>query len=185
MAGSWRPVRGVFMKVLGNGLILFSSFISMIFFGSWRIGDQSLILMQQLKGDQQLEDVILTHVSFWVQVHGLPSGFMSEKVAQAMGNFVGVFEKADPRNFDGGRKDFMRVRVRLDRTQPLKRRMKLKRQSGEWFLQSLSTSAFRTFVLPLGVLVMLNVFAHYRSIHRRMALLIVMVHGFGLAAGEE
>lgn len=142
------------MKELGNGLILFQFFHSydlarILEDGPWSF-DKSLILMQPVPEDQRPEEVCLSHASFWVQVHGLPGGFMSMKVAHVVGDYVGAFEKADPRNFDGGCKEFMRVRVRVDVTQPLKRRMKLKREGGDWFFAEFKYERLPTFCFVCG-----------------------------------
>lgn len=47
-------------------------------------------------------------------------------MAQNIGNFVGSFIKMDSNTFDGSWLEFMRIRVKIDIRQPLKKRMTIK-----------------------------------------------------------
>jgi len=40
----------------------------------------------------------MNHIVFWVQVHGLPFGFIQPKVGQGIGSFLGTFKAYDGRN---------------------------------------------------------------------------------------
>ena len=62
-------------------------------------------------------------VDFWVQVHDLPCGFMSEKVAIQVRNYIRTFKEGDPNNFGGYWKSYMRIRVSFDSHKPLKLKM--------------------------------------------------------------
>lgn len=68
----------------------------------------------------------------WIQVYDVPMGMMSEKLLQTMGNIIGEFVKSDPMNLIDGWKLYARIRVTMDVTKPLKRRMKVKREGGAW-----------------------------------------------------
>ena len=67
-----------------------------------------------------------------MQVYDLPVGFMSEKVARAIGNYIGEFCETDLRNFDGMLQQFMRLKVLLDINKPIPRKMKIKKDGGSW-----------------------------------------------------
>lgn len=67
-----------------------------------------------------------------MQVYDLPTGMLTEKILQSIGNFVGVFIKSDPLNLNGMWKPYVRMRVTMDIGKALKRRMKLKREGGDW-----------------------------------------------------
>nr|GMC46969.1 uncharacterized protein LOC109149920 [Ipomoea batatas] len=71
----------------------------------------NLLVLKRVAANQSHLAVELRHSEFWIQVHNLPIGFMSLRVAEAVGNHVGRFVKADHNNFDGSWKSFMRVRV--------------------------------------------------------------------------
>ena len=66
--------------------------------GPWTF-DQHLVLLNTLEKGGRPQDVVLREASFWVQAFDLPCGFMSEKVARDIGNFVGMFIESDPNNF--------------------------------------------------------------------------------------
>ena len=68
----------------------------------------------------------------WIQVYNLPCGFMSEKVGKEIGNFIGSYVKANANNFGRVWHNFMRIRVAIDVRKPLKRRIKIKKQGGDW-----------------------------------------------------
>lgn len=95
--------------------------------------------------------VPLDTFSFLLQVHNLPVGFMSEKVANLVGNHVGVFEQADKRNFDAVDRAFMMVRTKLNVTKPLKARMKMKKPGGDWFWIDLRYERLPSFCFECGV----------------------------------
>lgn len=86
-----------------------------------------------MSGDQPLM-LNLTEVDIWVQIYDLPIGFMSDKVAQAVGNFLGTLVEVDVDNFSWVFRSYMRIRVKLNVHQQLKQKMKLRTQRGESFL---------------------------------------------------
>lgn len=43
-------------------------------------------------------DVPLYQIPFWVQVHNIPTGFMSEAVGKHVGNMIGNFFEYDVKN---------------------------------------------------------------------------------------
>lgn len=72
-----------------------------------------------MSGDQPLM-LNLTEVDIWVQIYDLPIGFMSDKVAQAVGNFLGTLVEVDVDNFSWVFRSYMRIRVKLNVHQQLK-----------------------------------------------------------------
>lgn len=77
---------------------------------------------------------------------------MSERIAKAIGDHVGVFIRADKNSFDGSWKMFMRIRVLVDVTKPLKRRMKLKKAGGQWFWADFRYERLPNFCFICGIL---------------------------------
>lgn len=135
LAAAWRPGKGVCIKELSTNLFLFQFFheldVSRIVEDSPWAFEQSLLVLRRLKENESPFEASLNHAEFWIQLHNLPMGLMTEKTAEAIGNFIGCFIHADKSNFDGSWKSFLRIRVRLDVTKPLKRKMKIKRQGGD------------------------------------------------------
>lgn len=67
-----------------------------------------------------LVPLILT--PFWVQIHEVPIGFHSEKLAVSLENFLGSFMEYDVSNLGKENRNFMRMRVQVDIRRPLKRK---------------------------------------------------------------
>ncbi|MBA0770301.1 hypothetical protein Gotri_018957 [Gossypium trilobum] len=67
----------------------------------------------------------LKFTEFWLQVHGLPPGSMNELMAKQFGNFCGEYLEYDTSIPTLGSQTFLRTRVRLDVTAPLKRKKKV------------------------------------------------------------
>lgn len=82
----------------------------------------------------------------------LKIGFMSEKIITEFGNSIGKFISSCPSNFAGVWRDYFRVRVAVDVTKPLKRRMKIKKTAEEWYWISLKYENVPTFCFICGVL---------------------------------
>lgn len=118
MAAIWRPVKGVWIKELGPNLFIFQFFHELdlervINGGPWTF-EQHLLIFSKLENGMNPMQMVLFEVDFWVQVHDLPVGYMSERIACDIGNYVGKFIEADANNFSGMWKSYMRLRVRLD-----------------------------------------------------------------------
>lgn len=58
---------------------------------------------------ENAESVEFSEYSIWIQVHGLPIGFMSERVVKDIGGRLGTFLSSDPRNFNGWWRPYMRI----------------------------------------------------------------------------
>lgn len=73
-----------------------------------------------------LEEVSLYQVPFWLQVHNLKPGFMSEKVGKIIRGWLGAFLKYDQSNNSLSWRKYMRIRVFIDVRIPLKRYCEMK-----------------------------------------------------------
>lgn len=62
----------------------------MLKLGPWTF-DKHLLVLGVVQEGMQPQEVPLNHVPFWVQVHGVPTGFMSETVGRSLANFIGEF----------------------------------------------------------------------------------------------
>lgn len=74
----------------------------------------------------------INNLELWVQLHGMGSGFMSQRVVIDIGNHIGKFKESDANNFVEVWRDHFRVRVSISLDIPLKRRMKLRKNDTEW-----------------------------------------------------
>lgn len=71
--------------------------------------------------------VEIKNIDLWVQLSGMSSGFMSQRVATDIGNYIGKYIDGDPNNFVGVWRDYLRIMVSISLDSPIKRRMKLKK----------------------------------------------------------
>ncbi|KAL8489567.1 hypothetical protein ACS0TY_025471 [Phlomoides rotata] len=135
IAGVWRPQKGVNIKNIGEGRILFQFFhsadLQRVLDGSpWSFGSHPLILRQVHFGEIPLQ-ISLNKLSFWIQVHDLPVGAFSEGVGRLLGNYIGRFVSYDDTNRGAVWRTYMRIRVELDVAEPLKTGKKIRIGSGD------------------------------------------------------
>lgn len=155
MAALWKPGKGVYMKELDMNLYLFQFYheidVKRVMEGCpWSFNRRALVLAR-LKNGENPRNVDLNKMEVWIQVHDLKIGFMSEKIIQGIGNYVGEFIKGCPNNFAEVWRDYMRIRVSIDLRKPLKRRMKIKMAGDEWFWANFKYENIPTFCFICGI----------------------------------
>ena len=105
LAAIWRLVRGVLIKDLQPNLFLFQFFHELdlvgVLNGSPWTFDRHLFIIRRLEPSVDPKRVQLIAADFWVHIYDLPCGLLSEKVIRDIGNFIGTYVEADPKNFDG------------------------------------------------------------------------------------
>lgn len=156
MATAWRSEKGVHFWELGSQRFLFTFYqerdVSRVVDGGPWTFEQNLVAMRRLCSADDPLAVDLDAAEFWMQIHNLPVGFMSEKVATLVANSVGRCQYVDPKNFDGGKKSFLRVRVILNLSKPLKPKLKMKKPRGEWFWADLRYERLPSFCFQCGII---------------------------------
>lgn len=95
--------------------------------------------------------VQLNSMDIWVQIYDIPMGMISERIIQGIGNYVGEWVKTEPM-MNGAWKPYVRVRVTMDITKPLKRRMKLTREGGRSNWINFKYERLSMFCFVCGVL---------------------------------
>ncbi|XP_057796794.1 uncharacterized protein LOC131012808 [Salvia miltiorrhiza] len=150
----WRPGKGVFMKDIGNGRYIFQFFhdldLKCVYdSGPWSYGNFPLILHKLSRGDLP-SSVPLDNLPFWVQIHDLPAGCLTEGVGRALGNFIGTFQEYDSTNSSGVWRQYMRVRVGINVTEPLKRFKKIKNKDGSSFQVNFKYERLNIFCFLCG-----------------------------------
>jgi 14-3-3 protein epsilon len=156
MADVWRPVKGVKIKEATTGLFLFQfahalDMEAVIKGGPWAFNNQMLILERVGLG-VQIETIPLNHVDFWVQVHNLPTGLMAEKVGKTLANYIGSFVEYDKNNTGCFWREYMRIRVRVDIRQPLKKDTRVKNQGGNWCTVNFKYEKLGVFCFVCGLI---------------------------------
>ncbi|MBA0835848.1 hypothetical protein Goarm_008102, partial [Gossypium armourianum] len=129
LANFWHPIERVSISNLGNKRFLFQFYFEVDVDkveknGSWNFISHLLVL-HRLKEEEDPLSVQLNWVDFWMLIHDLPLGFMSEAVARQLGSFIGVFLEYDASTTQLGYKRIMRLNVRIDVRKPLKKKKQL------------------------------------------------------------
>ncbi|XP_045788287.1 uncharacterized protein LOC123883507 [Trifolium pratense] len=156
MADFWRPVHGVKIKEAKKGLFLFQfshelDMEEVLQGGPWNF-DNHMLIMERVQIGVQIENIPLYHVDFWVQVHNLPVGLMVEKVGQKLANYIGLFVEYDKNNNSSFWRQYMRLRVRVDVRQPLKKDTRVKNKGGEWCNVNFKYEKLGVFCFVCGIL---------------------------------
>ncbi|MBA0845287.1 hypothetical protein Goarm_022928, partial [Gossypium armourianum] len=118
LANLWHPVKGVQIRDLGEKRYLFKFFhvidMERVIKGSpWTFNNHLLILHKLQRGEDPLK-VPLISSPFWVQIHDVPIGFYSDKLAMQLGNFIGIFQEYDGSNLGKENMNFMRIRAKME-----------------------------------------------------------------------
>ncbi|CAN0884621.1 hypothetical protein LINGRAHAP2_LOCUS14902 [Linum grandiflorum] len=114
----WEPGRGVEVDELEGGLYLFRfehqlDVRKVMDKGPWHFNGV-LLVTHELRQGELPDQVPLTQIPFWVQVHNLHFGYFNESVGTTLGNFVGRFLNYDERNDIEYPDAYMRIHVMLD-----------------------------------------------------------------------
>jgi hypothetical protein len=156
MADVWRPVKGVSIKEAKPGLFLFCfnhqfDMEEVLKNGPWMF-DNQLLIMERVQLGVQIENIPLTHADFWVQIHDLPTGFMTEKVGIKLGNYIGLFTEYDKNNNSSFWRQYMRLRVKMDVCAPLKKDTKVKDRLGNLCTVKFKYERLGIFCFVCGVM---------------------------------
>lgn len=152
----WRPGKGVYIKEIDTNLYLFQFYheidIKRVCSGSpWSYNRKALIIARMKEGDIP-RGINLNKLELWVQIHDLRVGFMTEKVVQEVGNYIGDYIESCQHNFKGVWREYLRVRVAVDLSKPLKRKMKVRKAGNEWFWIVFKYENVPTFCFICGII---------------------------------
>ncbi|XP_075489138.1 uncharacterized protein LOC142527993 [Primulina tabacum] len=156
MASIWRPGKGICIKELEGNLYLFQFFHTIdlkrvLDGGPWSF-DNHLLVLHKMKSGEIPSLIPLNSADFWVQVYDLPIGFMSEHIGKLLGNFIGKFVTYDISNNSSIWRTFMRIRVTVDVSKPLKRFKKIRKQGEDWTIVNFKYERFTQFCFICGLL---------------------------------
>ena len=99
---------------------------------SWNFKNNLLLLKRWERG-MMANNITFTHSPFWVQIWGLPSDIMIEKIRKEIDNNLGIFMAVNARSWMLDQEKFMRIRVNLPPEKPLRRCGKVASLEGEIF----------------------------------------------------
>jgi hypothetical protein len=152
----WQPGKGMNIEEVQPGLFVFRLFHQLdvqhiLKQGPWSFDNHTLVL-NVLPNDTEPHEVPLVKVPFWIQIHNLPSGYMSQKVGTTVGNYIGEFLEYDEKNESLPWRKYMRIRVLVDVRLPLKRYKKIKKLDGDSKLVNFKYERLGTFCYVCGLL---------------------------------
>lgn len=132
---AWRTVHDFKVESLGSNIFVFK-FLSeadkkRVFNGGpWHF-DRALMVLQEPKGIGSIKKQSFSHVSFWIQIHNVPLMCMDTSIIRELGSRVGKVEDIgmDAQGECFG--EFVRIRVSVNITKPLKKLIVLKQEDDE------------------------------------------------------
>jgi hypothetical protein len=129
----WHPVKGVTILSAPEGRFLFQfnhkkDAENALEDGPW-VYDNSNLVLERINPGMVPRDVELNHLDMWVQVHNLPFGFVQQRVGTAIGAYLGELKEYDEKN--SLHSAYMRLKVRIDITKPLKQEWKVRAGGGD------------------------------------------------------
>lgn len=155
LASLWRPREGMEVHDIGGhrySFVFYHPFDlqKVLEGGPWAF-ENNLLIYHKLKDDEDPHLVKLHKFDMWVQIYDLPRGFVSENILSNIGKFIGEFIKADPTNITGGWSMYKRIRVTMNLEKPLRRKMKIKREGGDWNWVNFKYERLGTFCFVCGI----------------------------------
>ncbi|KAL4319353.1 hypothetical protein GQ457_18G009190 [Hibiscus cannabinus] len=81
-----------------------------------------------------IHDYTFQYMCIWVRIHNIPLSLMTEALARTLGACIGKVVMTDTRLEDGNMGEFLRVRVSMDTTKPLRRCVMLSRPTAKAIL---------------------------------------------------
>lgn len=132
MTKIWAPAHGLAIRVLSPNLYALQFFHwkdkeKVLIERPWCF-DNVLILLKEIEGDEQPEQVKITHSPFWVRIKNLPFNCRSDEDAKALMKSMGDVLELEEDKLGIGR--YRRVKVLLDVRKPLRRFQKIKDKRG-------------------------------------------------------
>ncbi|GAV75841.1 DUF4283 domain-containing protein/zf-CCHC_4 domain-containing protein, partial [Cephalotus follicularis] len=92
--------------------------------GPW-LFDKSILLLKKLMKEISAEEAEFCADSLWIRVFGVPYLRFSKEVGEVIGNSIGKFEDGELIIGKGNNGSYMRLRIKIDVRNPLKRGMNL------------------------------------------------------------
>ncbi|KAL4348084.1 hypothetical protein GQ457_17G008910 [Hibiscus cannabinus] len=99
-----------------------------------------------------IHDYSFNLMKIWIRIHNIPLSLMTVELARSLGACIGRVIMTDTRLEDGSMGEFMRVRVVLDTTKPLRRCVALRRQGGSSMMCPLQYERIPLFCHGCGLL---------------------------------
>ncbi|KAK6153100.1 hypothetical protein DH2020_012739 [Rehmannia glutinosa] len=134
----WNPRHGMSCKPLGDNTVLFQfrnqvDKMKTLADSPWPF-DKSLLALTEARVSQVGSKLTVTTCPFWFQLHDVPIGLMNKAFATTTGNLIGTFMNVDSDSEGSSIGRYLRIRVILDITKPLRRVIKTTLHDQEYLL---------------------------------------------------
>ncbi|XVE98625.1 hypothetical protein REPUB_Repub03eG0122600 [Reevesia pubescens] len=120
----WKLLHGLHITEIGDKLYRFQlddeKEKDQIFIAQPWFFDKALLLLVEIDDRVRSEAMIMEWCPFWIQIHGLPFGLLSEKIGIVLEDSIGDVIEIDSKNSHQFQGKYLRVRVHLNGTKPLK-----------------------------------------------------------------
>ena len=122
---SWRVLREVIVESMGNNTFIFK-FSSeadkrrILSTGPWHL-NKALVVLTEVTGLGEITKQDFSQSPFWIQIHSVPLMCMNNEMARIIGSKVGKVLEVDQNGTSECLGKFLRIRIMLDITKPLKK----------------------------------------------------------------
>nr|XP_048321271.1 uncharacterized protein LOC125419422 [Ziziphus jujuba var. spinosa] len=113
---------------------------------------RALVLIAEVSNSVLPRSVSIHKALFWVQIHNFPLPFMTKSIGEAIGSHLGNCILVDSAKRGSCLGKFMRVRVQLDITKPLRRGMKIALQHDDHIWVEIQYEKLPDFCYRCGLL---------------------------------
>ena len=123
LKSAWRTDLSFEVRDLGENkaVVLFedeTDMIRVLTNGPWSF-EKYLLAVHKLGEEEQIQNISFDMVSFWVQLHDIPARRMTKETGERIGRTLGEIEEVDIPKTANLLGKYIRVRVKVDTTQPL------------------------------------------------------------------
>ncbi|KAK6121173.1 hypothetical protein DH2020_045094 [Rehmannia glutinosa] len=134
----WSPRHGLICKPLGDNTLLFQFRNRVdkqkVIDGSPWLFDKALLALSDASAIQIGSQLNITTCPFWIQLHNVPIGLMNKNFATNVANTIGNYIALDVDSDGSTIGRFLRIRVNLDITKPLRRVVKASLHGSDYIL---------------------------------------------------
>ncbi|KAL2921371.1 hypothetical protein RDABS01_012862 [Bienertia sinuspersici] len=132
MTKAWEVSGRIIIRVIGPNRYVFQFFHwrdkEKVLMGRLWCFDQNLLVLSEIAGSEQPDEVPLTYSPFWVRICNLPFNCRSDETIHTIASKIGVVTEVEKDDLGLGK--FRRARVVLDVTKPLRRFQRIKNKDG-------------------------------------------------------
>ncbi|KAK7854049.1 uncharacterized protein CFP56_033737 [Quercus suber] len=121
----WRSEKDVQIKDMGDNILFFNfedecDLDRVLEHEPWTY-DKHLVVFEKVTANVPLSSLAFQFTTFWIQIHELPVQCLNQETRDAIGSSLGKPLLMTDTESEGGKGNYLRVRVRIDITKPLNR----------------------------------------------------------------